>query len=393
MARQRTGLESEFSRREFLAGTGGALIGMSALGLADPAAAAKKHPQRGGTLLYGSRSDTAGLDGHRHNQFHGSHTTSVMYTSLTDLDYEGNIIPGIAESWEPSKDLKSWVFKLRQGVSFHNGREVTAKDVVYSFTRLMDPGTNSPSAWLFERVKGVEAFRAETVDHIEGLVALDKYTVEITLSQPYVPFIRMLGIVHARVVPEEEIVRLGDDFRRHPIGTGPFRFVRWVPGQEIVLQANESYFEGRPFIDELHYRIFPGSDREVILAEFEDGKLEDAQCRFQIANGCLTIQSIDCSANRSWRPYFFGLTCAVKAHSAISTFDKRSMWQLTGKESMRKSGKIVSSKREASCRRVSPGTTRSCQIMTTVLTGLGSSWPKRAIREARGYRHYNSGAV
>jgi oligopeptide transport system substrate-binding protein len=199
-----------------------------------------------------------------------------LFDGLVQFDANLNIIPSLAKSWNAFQNGVVWTFKLREGVSFHNGREVTAEDVVYSFTRLMDPNTNSPSIWLFERVKGVEAFRAGTVDRIEGLVALDQYTVQITLSKPYAPFIRMLGIVPARVVPREEIERLGDAFSRQPIGTGPFRFVRWESGKEIVLQANESYFEGRPFIDKLHYRIFPGADHEAILAEFEAGKLEDS---------------------------------------------------------------------------------------------------------------------
>ena len=199
-----------------------------------------------------------------------------LFDGLVQFDGDLNIIPSLAKSWKASHNGVVWVFKLREGISFHNGREVTAEDVVYSFTRLMDPNTHSPSTWLFERLQGIEAFRAGTAERIEGLMALDRYTLQITLSQPYAPFIQMLGVIQARVVPREEIERLGDAFSRQPIGTGPFRFVRWVTGQEIVLQANESYFEGRPFIDKLHYRIFPGADRDAILAEFEGGKLEDA---------------------------------------------------------------------------------------------------------------------
>ena len=232
--------------------------------------------KQGGIYRKPLRNEPRSLDPALARSTYATAVMNQLFDGLVQFDENLNIIPNLAESWKATHNGVVWEFKLREGVSFHNGREVTAEDVVYSFTRLMDPHLKSPSAWLFERVKGVEAFRAGTVNHIEGLVAEDKYTVEITLSQPYAPFIRMLGIVHARVVPKEEIVRLGDDFRRHPIGTGPFRFVRWVPGQEIVLHANESYFEGRPFLDELQYRIFSGSNREAILAEFEDGKLEDA---------------------------------------------------------------------------------------------------------------------
>ena len=133
MTRQHIGHEDTFSRRQFLAGTGGALVGMSALGLAGQAAAAKRHPQRGGTLNYGASVDASGLDAHRHNANHISAPLSIMYTGLTDLDQQGNIIPGLAESWEPSKDLMSWVFRLRKGALFHNGREVDAEAVKLNF--------------------------------------------------------------------------------------------------------------------------------------------------------------------------------------------------------------------------------------------------------------------
>jgi peptide/nickel transport system substrate-binding protein/oligopeptide transport system substrate-binding protein len=232
--------------------------------------------KRGGVYRKSLRNEPRVLDPALARSTYATAVIHQLFDGLVQFDADLNIIPSLAKSWNASHNGVVWVFKLREGVAFHNGREVTAEDVVYSFTRLMHPNTNSPSTWLFERLKGIEAFRAGTAERIEGLVALDKYTVQITLSRPYAPFIRMLGIVQARVVPREEIERLGDAFGHRPIGTGPFRFVRWVAGQEIVLQANESYFEGRPLIDTLQYRIFPGADLEAVLAEFEDGKLEDA---------------------------------------------------------------------------------------------------------------------
>jgi hypothetical protein len=91
MARGRRNREFHLSRREFLVTTGGALVGLSALGFIDPAAAGKRYPRRGGTLLYSARGDAAGLDAHTHNQLHTSTTTAAMYTGLTDLDAKGNI--------------------------------------------------------------------------------------------------------------------------------------------------------------------------------------------------------------------------------------------------------------------------------------------------------------
>jgi len=128
-------------------------------------------------------------------------------------------------------------------------------------------------------VQGAKEFRAGAAESVEGLQALDAYTLQITLSQPYAPFINLLGMAQAQVLPREEVQRLGDEFGRRPVGTGPFRFMNWVAGEEITLEANEAYYEGRPLLDRLHYRIM--TNQQKILAEFEKGALEDVDLRGQ----------------------------------------------------------------------------------------------------------------
>jgi peptide/nickel transport system substrate-binding protein/oligopeptide transport system substrate-binding protein len=196
-----------------------------------------------------------------------------VFDGLVQFDANLNVVPCIAKSWKASYDGLVWTFDLRQGVKFHHGREVRADDFVYTFTRFLHPRTASPRAWLFERVQGAQAFLAGTAERVEGLQALDAYTLQITLSQPYAPFISILGMVQAQVVPREEVERLGAAFGRQPVGTGPFRFVNWVAREQITLEVNEEYFEGRPFLDHLHYRII--TDPQRAMAEFELGTLED----------------------------------------------------------------------------------------------------------------------
>ncbi|MGH8059025.1 MAG: ABC transporter substrate-binding protein, partial [Candidatus Entotheonellia bacterium] len=146
--------------------TGGALAGMAAFGLVDRAAAATRHPQRGGTLQLGSSADVSGLDAHVHNQNHVSNPTTLMYTGLTDIDQRGKIVPGIAESWEPNKELTAWTFRLRKGVLFHNGREVDAEAVKLNLMRIKNPAIGGD----WER---------GAIDTIASVEVLDKHTVRI----------------------------------------------------------------------------------------------------------------------------------------------------------------------------------------------------------------------
>ena len=204
---------------------------------------------------------------------YGVPVAQQVFDGLVEFDANLNVVPSIAKSWQASYDGLVWTFHLRQGVKFHHGREVSADDFVYTFTRLLHPRTASPRAWLFERVQGAKEFLAGTAERVEGLQALDAYTLQITLSQPYAPFISILGMVQAQVVPREEVERLGSAFGRQPVGTGAFRFVNWMAGEKITLEANKEYFEGRPFLDHVHYRII--TDRQRAMAEFEQGTLED----------------------------------------------------------------------------------------------------------------------
>jgi len=165
---------------------------------------------------------------------------------------------------------------LRQGVRFHHGREVTAEDVVYSFTRILDPQVKSGAADLFASIKGAQEFREGKAKHVAGLRTLDRYTVEVVLDEAPVPFVSVLAVGHAKIVPRDVVEQQGEAFGAHPIGTGPFKFVRWERGKELVLEANPGYFDGPPRLSHLVYRIFAGEQLDAMYEQFKRGNLEDA---------------------------------------------------------------------------------------------------------------------
>jgi peptide/nickel transport system substrate-binding protein len=261
MASKQTGHAGEFSRRQFLVGTGGALAGLGTLGLANLAAAAKRHPQRGGTLNYGASGDASGLDGHRHNTNHVSVPLSVMYTGLTDLDQQGNIVPGLAESWEPSKDLMSWVFRLRKGVLFHNGREVDAEAVKLNFERIKNPKTGGD--W--------ERGAIANVDRVE---AIDRYTVRIYGVAPSVTMPANVMHYPVRMMAPDAFDQASD----HPIGTGPFKFVSWTRYSETRMERFENYWEtdaegnNLPYLDAVVGK--PKQEPSVRLTALRTGQVD-----------------------------------------------------------------------------------------------------------------------
>jgi len=203
-----------------------------------------------------------------------------VFDGLVQFDKDLNIIPAIAKSWKISPDGLTHLFFLREGVKFHNGREVTAKDFAYSFTRMIDPETKSSSSDFFARILGAKEFMDGKAKTVKGLIAEDRYTLKITLSEPYAPFISILAMKGAKVVPKEEIEKSGVDFGKSPVGTGPFKVISMKEGEEIVLEANSDYFEGKPSLDKIIFKIFHGSPRERIFSHFKEGELEDSPIPF-----------------------------------------------------------------------------------------------------------------
>ena len=228
------------SRRTFLAKTSAALVGTVLGGPAPRSEAAQRHPKRGGVLQFGTRLDTAGLDSHRHTQYHVSHPIAALYTGLTDIDQRGNIVPGIAESWEPNKELTSWVFRLRKGILFHNGREVDAEAVKLNILRIKDPAIG-------------DEFPRGAVENVATLDILDKYTMRFNLHESDVTL--PVNLMHYPVN-----LQAPDNFEKaaeHPIGTGPFKFVSWTRWAETRLVRFENYWEtdaegnNLPYLDEI----------------------------------------------------------------------------------------------------------------------------------------------
>ncbi len=232
-------------------------------------------PKYGGTYRRPLGNNPSTLDPALIADTYGFTVAQQIFDGLVQYDGSLTIIPAIAQSWKATRDGLGWTFFLRKGVKFHNGREVTAEDIVFSFTRILDPKTNSKAAEVFLKVRGAKDFVEGRARTVSGLRALDRYTVQIELTEASAPFVASLAIGYAKIVPREAIEELGAGFGGRPVGTGPFKFARWKKDEEIALEANHDYFAGRPFLDRLEYKVYPGTPMDKMFANFESGGLED----------------------------------------------------------------------------------------------------------------------
>ncbi|MGD8253088.1 MAG: ABC transporter substrate-binding protein [Syntrophobacterales bacterium] len=198
-----------------------------------------------------------------------------IFDGLVQFDQKLNVRPALAINWRVSSDGLVYTFTLRQDARFHNGRQVTADDFIYSFTRILEPKKQAGIISFLEKIKGATKYRRGKSKEVEGLRALDPHTLEITLQEPFAPFLSVLAMKDSKVVPKEEVERWGEDYSHHPMGTGPFRLESWE-GNRIVLSANPDYHEGPPHLDRVVYTIYAGAQRQKILQEFLANRLDEA---------------------------------------------------------------------------------------------------------------------
>ncbi|MFD2629272.1 glutathione ABC transporter substrate-binding protein [Oceanobacillus kapialis] len=218
----------------------------------------------GGDLTIAIGSDIVSLSAHGANDIPSGNVQDNIYETLTKLDENQEVQPGLATEWEQVDDT-TWEFTLQEGVTFHDGAEFNAEAVKANFDRLVDEDIASPRAFLFEAVDSVEV--------------VDDYTLRINLSYPYAPLLANLAHSGAAIMSPDVItedyaqLEEGGDvdayINQNPAGTGPFKFESWNPGAEVVLTKNEDYWGEPAKLNSVTFKVV--SEQSARIAELETG--------------------------------------------------------------------------------------------------------------------------
>ena len=254
-------------------------VAASALALAmaaAPAMAEELDPNAtpGGEIVITYKDDVATLDPAIGYDWQNWSMIKSLFDGL--MDYEAGtttLRPDLAESYEISEDGQTFTFKLRQGVKFHNGREMTAEDVKYSIERVVDPVTQSPGQGFFATIKGYDEAAEGKAEGLSGITVVDPYTISFELTRPDATFLHVMAINFSHVVPKEEVEKYGPDFGKNPVGTGAFKLGEWALGQRVVFEKNADYWNtGLPYLDRITFEI--GQEPIVALLRLQNGEID-----------------------------------------------------------------------------------------------------------------------
>jgi peptide/nickel transport system substrate-binding protein len=206
----------------------------------------------GGKLVITSFSDATRLTPNTVSDSVSNRIIGFLFDGLVSTDLKNNIIPSVATKWTSSKDLKTWTFYMRKDVKWHDGKQMTADDVIFSFKMYQDKDSINP-------YKG-------DISMISSVTKKDNYTVIFHLNQPSPLFLYTVG---QPIIPKHKFPNGVKDFNngsfaRNPVGSGPFKFKAWKTAQYITVVANKNYWDGRPYMNEITMKILPDSNVEVV---------------------------------------------------------------------------------------------------------------------------------
>lgn len=209
------------------------------------------------TLVYGS-GDYTSINPALYE--HGE-INLLLFAGLTAHDGDNNVVPGLAKKWEFDESTNTYSFTLREGLTFHDGDDLTAEDVKFTIEAIQDPDNGSENASNFE--------------DIESVTAVDDTRVDIELKAPNsaMPDYLSIGILPSHLLEGEDLTT--SDFNKAPVGAGPYKFVEWEEGQYIEMERFDDYYGGTPNIEKVIFKI--NDDTDARAMQLESGELNFAQ--------------------------------------------------------------------------------------------------------------------
>jgi peptide/nickel transport system substrate-binding protein len=227
-----------------------------------------QEPQVGGTLVLGYESEPPTLDIHL-SPYCGREFRHLGATLISKDPKTGEYLPYLAESWEMSEDGLTWDFHLREGITFHNGDPLTAEDFRWTYERVLDPATQAPTA-------------GQPLGPVDSVEVVDDHTLRLVLSQPFYPLLENLELPFTQPLSKRAVEEWGDQYGRHPVGVGPYKFKEWVTGDKLILERYADYDWAPPFlhagpayIETIEYRYIP--EYATMLAGLEAGEVDFAE--------------------------------------------------------------------------------------------------------------------
>jgi len=237
------------------------------------------HGQSGGGgqargLVYYETYDPRSLDPALSTDVPTGEMVTLLFDGLTQFDADGRLLPGLADRWTADHTGQRYVFHLRPGVNFHDGRPLVAADVKRSILRVLNPETHGGRVWPLLPIAGAGDFADGHARDVRGIEVLGDTAVAFMLTEPLAIFPKFLAMPVASVVPAS----VPADFGQRPVGTGPWRFVAWEHDDYLRFAKNPSYWAGAPLGESLTVRIVP--EPLTRAAEFLAGRISVAEIPF-----------------------------------------------------------------------------------------------------------------